>query len=268
MAGHVVSTGRFAVPDGPVVAFDDHAGGDPALVFSHGLFMDGSMFRAQVADLGHDHRCITWDERLHGATEWEGGPFTFWDSAGDLLSLLDHLRVDRAVLIGMSQGFMVTARAALLAPERVRGLVMIDSQLGLLPAERAEGFRHLTARWAVEGPDEETLQSIAEGILGPGVDGEPWKAKWRKYPWMHPQLMIEPLVRRDDLRPRLGELVAPLLVLHGSADVYASIDRAEEVARGVPDLRKLVVIDGAGHAANMSHADVVNAEIREFVAGL
>lgn len=268
MAGHVVSGGRFAIAGGPVVAFDDHSGGAPALVFSHGLFMDGSMFSAQVADLGREHRCITWDERLHGATQWDGDAFTFWDSARDLLALLDHLQVERAVLVGMSQGFMVAARAALLAPERVLGLVMIDSQLGLLPADRAEAFRSMTARWAAEGPDEDTLQSIADGILGYGVDGEPWKARWRQYPWQQPQRMIEPLVRRDDLRPRLGELTAPLLVLHGSADVYASIDRAEEVARGVPDLRKMVVIDGAGHAANMSHADVVNSAIREFVAGL
>ena len=73
---------------------------------------------------------ITWDERGFGDTEYDGEPFTYWDSAADCLGLLDHLGIDRAVVGGMSQGGFVSLRAALTAPERVRGLILIDTQAG------------------------------------------------------------------------------------------------------------------------------------------
>jgi len=53
-------------------------------------------------------------------TEFDGQPFTYWDSAQDCLGLLDHLGIDRAVVGGMSQGGFLSLPAALVAPQRVR----------------------------------------------------------------------------------------------------------------------------------------------------
>src|SRR5690348_2127661 len=105
------------------------AGEGPAVVLSHGLLLDQSMFDAQVAALAPEYRVITWDQRGHGGTP-APGPFSYWDSARDVLALLDHLGIGRAVLGGMSQGGLLSLRAAMLAPERVRGLILIDSEAG------------------------------------------------------------------------------------------------------------------------------------------
>ena len=84
------------------------------------------MFDSQVAALSDKFRVITWDERGFGDTEYDGKPFTYWDSANDCLALMTHLGVETAVLGGMSQGGFLSLRAALTAPERVRALVLID----------------------------------------------------------------------------------------------------------------------------------------------
>src|SRR3954454_18251750 len=117
----------FADVNGQHIYFEDSGGSGPPVIFSHGFLMDHEMFAPQVDALAGEFRCITWDERGFGETE-AGAPFTYWDSAEDLLGLLDHLGVQSAVVGGMSQGGFVALRAALLAPERVRALVLIDTQ--------------------------------------------------------------------------------------------------------------------------------------------
>ena len=115
--------------NGISIAYSDSGGDGPAVVLSHGYLMDSSMFDPQVAALAPEYRVIAWDERGFGGTR-ATGPFNYWDSASDVIGLLDHLGIEQAVLGGMSQGGFLSLRAALLAPERVRALILIDSQAG------------------------------------------------------------------------------------------------------------------------------------------
>ena len=76
----------FAQVNGQELYFEDTGGNGPAIVFSHGLLMDQSMFAPQVTALRSAYRCITWDERGHGRTAADTlSPFTYYDSADDLV---------------------------------------------------------------------------------------------------------------------------------------------------------------------------------------
>src|ERR1700679_3981509 len=120
----------FAEVNGQRIRFDDSGGEGPPVILSHGFLMDREMFAPQVEALSGEFRVITWDERGFGETEFDGRPFSYWDSAQDCLALLDHLDLDQAVIGGMSQGGFLSLRAALLSPDRVRALVLIDTQSG------------------------------------------------------------------------------------------------------------------------------------------
>ena len=120
----------FADVNGQHLYFEDHGGDGPAVVFSHGFLMDHEMFAPQVDALAGRLRIITVDARGHGQTSGAGA-FDYWDLAKDVLALMDHLDIAAATLVGMSQGGFVSMRASLLAPDRVRALVLIDSQAGL-----------------------------------------------------------------------------------------------------------------------------------------
>ena len=130
--------------NGQRIFFEDTGGDGPPVILAHGFLMDHEMFVHQVAALRDDYRVITWDERGFGQTEYGGEPFTYWDSANDCLALLDHLGIERAVVGGMSQGGFLSLRVALTAPERVRALILLDTQAGVEHFGRAlaHGFRH------------------------------------------------------------------------------------------------------------------------------
>ena len=135
------------------------------------------MFAPQVEALAPEFRVITWDERGFGETEFDGKPFTYWDSASDCLGLLDHLGIDRAVVGGMSQGGFLSLRAALTAPDRVRALVLIDTQAGVEDPQRLPAYRQMQQTWLEVGPVDELTQTIANLIIGDpaaqrGVDRE------------------------------------------------------------------------------------------------
>lgn len=264
-----MSTSRpqfFTREDGPRIAFDDVGAGTPAVLLSHGLFMNRSMFEPQVAHLRDRHRCISWDERSHGNTDWVG-EYSLWDSARDQIALMDHLGIDRAVLIGMSQGGLLSLRTALLAPGRVLGLVMLSSQAGTINPESGSTFTAMAQTWQ-GGPSQATLRAIAGKILGPGVDEETWFAHWRAMPADHVRDAVSALTSRDDLTDRLVEVTCPTLVLHGSADASTGVDRAEIVHAGVPDSRGMVIVPGAPHAANLTDPRAVNEAIDSFLAEL
>src|ERR671939_1756099 len=93
-----------AMVNGQRMHFTDTAYNAPALIFSHGLLMDGEMFEPQVTHFGERFRCVTWDARGHGRSEAASQPFTFWDLADDLHALCGRLDIERGTFVGMSQG--------------------------------------------------------------------------------------------------------------------------------------------------------------------
>ncbi len=252
--------------NGQRIEYHDSGGEGPVILFSHGFLMDGSMFDAQVESLRGEFRCVIWDERGHGMTPADS-PFTFWDSADDALALLSHLGIEAAVFAGMSQGGFVALRAALQAPARVSALVLIDTQSGLEDPEALPLYTALHDEWVANGPAA-VQETVASLIFGAGIDVTPWYAKWGALDRSAFTIPFRALVDRDEITDRLGEITQPTLVIHGSADAAIPLWRAEQLRENIPGARDLVLVEGAGHAANMSEPDVVNQAIREFLLQL
>lgn len=256
--------------NGQRLFYEDSGDGEDVIVFSHGYLMSHAMFGAQVAALGDRWRCIAWDERGHGQTVTTPEPFTYWDSARDLLGLLDHLGIEQAVLAGMSQGGYLSLRAALTAPDRVRALVLIDTQPGLEDPAKVGGYDQLIEAWlAPGGPSQEIVDTVATIILGPDyADAARWMdAAKQTPPETMRQIYATLRTREDDVTARLAELTMPALVIHGEHDLSIDLDVARWFAEELPDA-ELVVIEGAGHATNLTHAEAVNPPLEAFLARL
>jgi pimeloyl-ACP methyl ester carboxylesterase len=259
----------IAPVNGQKLYYEDTGGPGPAVIFSHGLFMDHEMFAPQVEALKSQYRCITWDERGHAGTASDTlQPFTYYDSADDLAALLAHLGIGKAVLAGMSQGGFLSLRCALTHPDIVRALILIDTQAGQEDPETLKGHMQLANAWAEHGLSDE-MAAIIEGIiLGQNWAGAAaWKAKWRKIKPVNMLGCMNTLATRDDVTPKLGQIKAPALVIHGDADAAIELSLARTLAGGLPNA-ELVVVPGAGHAANLTHPGAVNLAIIRFLAGL
>ncbi|HEV7865052.1 MAG TPA: alpha/beta fold hydrolase, partial [Acidimicrobiia bacterium] len=155
----------FIESDGNRLYYEDSGAGGvsesgPAIVFSHGAFLDHTMWDLVVEALSPTCRCVTWDARGHGMSE-SSGPFTYWDAAGDVMAILDAAGVEQAVLVGMSQGGWTTQRAALASPDRVRGIVLTGTSVRPLSEQEQAGYTQLSQAWLAMGP----VGDIADAVL-------------------------------------------------------------------------------------------------------
>jgi 3-oxoadipate enol-lactonase len=247
------------------IYYEDTGGSGPVLLFSHGFLMDTAMYAPQISVLRDRYRCIAWEQRGF-RTGPVDKPFTYWDSARDALGLLKHLGVASATLIGMSQGGFLSMRAALLEPARVKALVLISTRSGVDTQETINNFKGLRAEWLANGSTN-VQGMLADVLLGTErADPKPWFAKWTtmsKQSLAHP---IDTLTDRDDLTPRIGELRCPSIVFHGDKDMAIDIAHGEALAKALPTCQKFVRVPGAGHTPNLTHPDIVNPPLLEFLA--
>jgi 3-oxoadipate enol-lactonase len=254
--------------NGQQIAYDDFDGGGPVVILAHGFLMDRTMFAPHVAALRDGYRIVTWDARGFGDTVFDGKPFTYWDLASDCLALLDHLGIERAVVGGHSQGGFVALRVVLTAPERVRGLVLIDTQAGTEDEERIRVYQGWLDAWVANGPSEEIASLAAGLILGSPELTKAWIPRWTARP---AELLDEPgkaLLTRDDVTSRLGEITAPALVVHGTADASIPMEKAAALAGGLRGCRGVVPVQDGTHSANLTHPGAVSDAIDAFLDSL
>lgn len=254
----------YADVDGARLYFEDSGGAGPAVVLSHGNLMDRDMWVHQVRALEPDFRVIVWDERLHGRTEDDGKTHSYWDSAADLIGLLDHLGLQQAALVGHSQGGFLSMRAALLAPERVKALALIDTTSVAWPPEALAQMRGVSEGFRAAGP--EAVAPVLLGmLLGQPVIHDQWLTKWKAQPRERLADAVQVLMCADDITDRLGEIAIPALVVHGDGDQPIPYPLGQALAGQLPGAQELVTVTGAGHTPNLTHPDRVNPALAGFL---
>ena len=245
------------------------AGTGPAVVLVHGFGLDLRMWDPQAGDLAARFRVVRYDCRGFGAS----GPFdpaVPYTHAGDLVALLDHLGAGQAVLVGLSFGGRVALQAALAAPDRVRGLVLLDAVLDGVPWDRES---------------EAALSEVARQVRAGGVPAG--RVAWLAHP------LFAAARQRPDLAASLADMVAaypgqhwlgldphqqvapepvdaleqvavPTLVAVGDRDVPGFREMSAVLARRIPGA-EYRLIAGAGHMANLEQPAAVNELLAGFL---
>lgn len=255
------------------IYFEDSGGDGPAVVFMHGFLMDQSLFDAQVAALAPQYRCIRWDARGFGQTQWDGKAFTLADSVADCFGLMDHLKIPSAVLVGMSQGGYCALRAALKSPERVQGLFLMSTCSEVDPEPGKAAYRGLRDAWREMGPVDFLTESLATAILGPkqapgmSAHWDHWLPKWRRIPGENIFHAMNNLLERDEITHRLNEITCPSFVTHGAEDTAIPVAAGESLSQRLPNCKGFVVSSGA-HAPNLTHPEVINPPLIRFLEGV
>jgi len=242
----------------------------PAVVFSHGTLMDSTMFTPQLEALSDEYRAVAYDSRAR--TDRYAEEYDLRDLADDCAALLDALDIDSCVLGGMSMGGFTALRFALRHPDRVDGLVIIDSMACQHEDDEREEYRELLDLLAdLDDLPEYVADDAAESLWGDTtIEERPdlvehWRNRWLTYPADSLRYEMGSWVDRPDLTDRLDEIDIPVLVVHGEEDEALPMDGAEETAEGLPEGR-LVRVPEAGHSSNLERPDIVNDAIREFLA--
>jgi pimeloyl-ACP methyl ester carboxylesterase len=221
------------------------------------------MWRGQVAALKDRFRVITWDMRGHGRSDYPEDPAAYSEqlTVADMAALLDAAGAERAILGGLSLGGYMSLAFHLTHPERVRALLIIDTGPGFRNDEAREGWNKNALRTA-ERYESEGLVRLQRGT-----------AEMRASVHRDAAGLVRAargmLTQRDArVISSLPTITVPSLVVVG-ADDAPFLAAADYMAGKIPAAKK-VVIEGAGHAANMDQPAPFNTAVRSFLldAGL
>lgn len=254
--------------NGQGIYFEDSGGEGPAVILAHGFLMNRRMFDAQAEALAPEFRVIRWDARCFGRTRWDGRPFTLYDSAADCVGLLNHLGIQRAVVGGMSQGGYCALRVALHHPERVRALVLMSTSASVENEEGRAAYRQVRDLWGTPGATENIIHMYSGAIIGDPRFYAPWLERWRQTTREQFVAAIDNLIHRDDIRDRLGEIRCPAIVFHGPEDVAIPAAEGRALYESLPGRTRFVSVPGAAHAPSLTHPEIVNPPLLEFLRAL
>lgn len=260
----------IAQVNGQGLYFEDSGGAGPALLFLHGFLMDQAMFDPQVAALAPHYRCVRFDARAFGQTQWDGQPFTLYDTAADCVGLMDHLGIQQATIVGMSQGGYAALRIALRYPERVKALVLMSTRSAADEEEVKGQYDGMRDTWTSVGPVPPLVEGVMTLIIGPKAETADlwavWTPKWQARTGEQMFHAMNNLLYRDDLTDaQVGQITVPALVTHGDADIGVPIVLGEQLVQALPNCKGFVRIPGAAHAANLTHPQVINPPLLAFL---
>lgn len=246
----------------------DDLGDGPAVLFVHGFPLDRWIWHHQIAAL-QGHRRIAPDLRGLGATPVRAGPTGMGAYAADLEELLDERGVATAVLVGLSMGGYVAFECLRRWPERVRGLVLMDTR-STADTEEGRAARDRMAADARAGGARAIAAAMLPKLVGAttAAAAPPWLAELRdrmeRMPVEGLVGALEAMKTRPDSTPLLPAIGVPALVVVGAEDVITPPAEAEAMARQIPGC-DLAVVPGAGHLPPLEQPEAVTGLLRGFL---
>jgi 3-oxoadipate enol-lactonase len=245
-----------------------------AVLLVHGFPFDRAMWRFQVGPLtAAGYRVVVAELPGFGRMEELGKPPAPLDSVdamgAELWRLLDRLRIAKAVVAGFSMGGYVALAMAAQAPQRLLGLVLLDTRAEAdtdagrakrdetIAQVQAQGTRALAAAMMANQLTEATRAS--ERLLAEEV-----RAMMLRQPKATVAAALKAMRDRPDRRDLLPTLPAPVLVLVGDQDKVTPLDSAKTML-GAARQGELKVVEGAAHLSPMERPDDVNEALLDWL---
>ncbi len=238
----------------------------PIVALSNSIGTTLEMWDRQVSALSDRYRCLRYDTRGHGRSLVVNRPVKIEDLADDLAALLDALGIDTAHMVGLSLGGMTGQALALRRPEKLDSLVLMATSAYLPPAEawteraatvRARGMEAIAdvvmGRWFTPAFMERAPEAVAAS---------------RKHFLAHnPEgyAICCEAIRDMDLRPAIGAIRTPTLIIAGADDPATPVPMMEDIRSRIPDA-ELIIVPRAAHLLNIERPEIVNAHLGAFLA--
>jgi len=237
-----------------------------AILWIHGFPLASSIFEHQLAIRGVRH--VMPDLPGFGQSRPDGGEVSVDAYARLMVDLLDHRGIDRAVFAGFSMGGYIALAAARIAPERLRGLILIDTR-ETADTEEARKGRYDT----IEKVKREGIRPVVDSMLPKMLTrNAPQDMRDRVREIMSSSTpdgviaALRAMAERPDSTALLPQIKVPTMIVVGDEDTITPPSDAERMAKAIPGA-KLVRVPGAAHLSNYEKSAEVNRAIGSFVTG-
>jgi pimeloyl-ACP methyl ester carboxylesterase len=245
--------------DGVSIHYEGHGQGT-AILLSHGYSATCRMWDGQIAALSDRYQVIAWDMRGHGQSDYPADPAAYSESATveDMAAILSACGIRRAVIGGLSLGGYMSLAFHRAHPTMTRALMIFDT---------GPGFRNPEARETWNQRSRQRADDLdARGLAALGTSDEVRMSQHRDASGLAGSARGMLTQRDDAVIASLETIAVPALVLVGSNDTNF-LAATDYMARKIPGATKVVIQD-AGHAANLHQPAAFNRAVEAFLEGL
>lgn len=211
--------------------FEVHGAGEPVLLL-HGFSGSSQDWKSVTADWIADFQLIVPDLRGHGRSAILSKPFQHREAAGDVLALLDHLKIKTCKGLGVSGGGNVLLHMATQRPERVKAMVLV-SATPYFPAQA----RPIMRQYADNLP-EAHWELLRRSHPGGDEQIKALLASTKAFADSYDDMTFTP--------PHLATIQARTLIVQGDRDPLYPVEISVEMARAIPR-SSLWIVPNAGH---------------------
>ena len=237
----------------------------------HGLGGTSAGIWGRVAgELGAEFTVVTYDLRGTGGSEHSAGPYSLDDFVGDLRALAEDLELARPALVGHSFGGSIALAYAAGYPGEVSAVVSVGGPV-VLPEQGQKGLRDRAEKVESEG-----MASVAETVATNGT-----APSFRERDAAGFDALVAMLAANDpatyaatcrvlaemDLRPELGRVSAPVLLVAGDRDGVVPPAAGDEIEAALPNVARRVTVEDCGHNLTVERPEVLVDEVRSFLRG-
>ncbi len=251
------------------IAFEEHGTGKP-VVLLHAFPLSRNMWKPQIGALVNAHcRVILPDFRGFGETPLTGETTAMEELAGDVNELLDALKIEKAIIGGLSMGGYVTFNFYRLYPEKFGALVLADTTSLADTDEKREGRFKL-----IKETESHGMEAVIDGML-PNLTSDDTKSNnpqlikhfedvFRKTDPLAVMAALRGMAARKDHTGILKNITVPTLLIFGENDKVTNLEAAGNLDAHISG-SKLVIIEKSGHYSNAEATAEFNRVLVDFV---
>jgi 3-oxoadipate enol-lactonase len=249
----------------PLKGFDlayERKGNGTPLILIHGYPLDHTIWQPLVPLLENRFDLIMPDLRGFGQSLPAGSTTHLTNMAGDLITLMDHLQIQKALVAGHSMGGYVTMAFGRHHVSRLLGMGLISTQASADPPEKRTARNQLADRVEMNGVGE-VADSMPALLTGDAGIQNSLKDLILRQDAHGVAGALRAMAERPDSMDVLSSLEIPVVIIHGLADRIMPVDRAREMRAAVKN-GSLVEISGVGHMPMIEAPQAVAEALEAF----
>jgi 3-oxoadipate enol-lactonase len=242
------------------------------VVFIHGFPFSHEMWEPQINVMPNTIHAIAYDVRGHGASDVGDGQFTIELFVDDLIALLDHLLIKKAILCGLSMGGYIALRTFEKHPDRVCGLILCDTK-----SEPDTNFAKINRTVTMKAVKTLGVPAFAEDF----VKAIFWEKTFERNPSVIAFIKqiicansprgicgtLLALASRTDTTPVLSSIHIPTCIIVGEHDTLTPPSEAQTMHTMIAG-SELHLLPHAAHMSNLENAQEFNERLTTFLKKL
>jgi 3-oxoadipate enol-lactonase len=242
------------------------------LIFIHGFPFDKSCWEHQFNYFKQTNRVITYDVRGFGDSGNNSEKPNIDLFADDLINLMDALKIEKAIVCGISMGGYILLNAIGRYPERFEAVILCNTQCSSDSIEAADK-RHFAIQQIEAGGIHEFASGTVKKMFSADTQAHQKELAERlknQVLSISPKILISTLnalLKRKDACSSLNRITVPTLILCGEEDSVISPSQSQFLHRNIPG-STFIKLEKAGHLSNLDQPEVFNKHVLKFISGL